>query len=230
MKNTIQTLNPYNNEPLKTYSLQSEKEVANCLEGASTCFNEWKQTTVSHRTTLLSKLGDVLNDNLEEYSRLITLEMGKPITQSRAELEKCIALCDFYETNAEEFLADEMIETEAEESYISYDPLGTILAVMPWNYPFWQALRFAIPTLTAGNTVLLKHATNVTGCALILQELFEKAGYPTGCFQTLLVNHDTVESIIAHESIKAVSLTGSEKAGKSIAQTAGKHLKKWVRQ
>lgn len=228
MKNTIQTLNPYNNEPLKTYSLQSEKEVANCLEGASNCFDEWKQTTVSHRTTLLSKLGDVLNDNLEEYSRLITLEMGKPITQSRAELEKCIALCDFYETNAEEFLADEMIETEAEESYISYDPLGTILAVMPWNYPFWQALRFAIPTLTAGNTVLLKHATNVTGCALILQELFEKAGYPTGCFQTLLVNHDTVESIIAHESIKAVSLTGSEKAGKSIAQTAGKHLKKCV--
>ncbi|TYC17816.1 NAD-dependent succinate-semialdehyde dehydrogenase [Bizionia gelidisalsuginis] len=228
MKNKIQTTNPYNNKVLEEYNLHSEKEVANCLEIATNCFNTWKHTAISKRTLLLNTLGDILNENKEKYSRLMTLEMGKPITQSRAEIEKCISLCDFYEANAEEFLADEMIETEAEESFISYDPLGTILAVMPWNYPFWQVLRFAIPTITAGNTALLKHASNVTGCAIAIQELFEKAGYPKGCFQTLLVNHETIESVIAHESVKAVSLTGSEKAGKSIAQTAGKYLKKCV--
>ncbi|TYB77503.1 NAD-dependent succinate-semialdehyde dehydrogenase [Bizionia saleffrena] len=228
MKNKIQTTNPYNNKVLEEYNLHSEKEVANCLEIATNCFNTWKHTAISKRTLLLNTLGDILNENKEKYSRLMTLEIGKPITQSRAEIEKCISLCDFYEANAEEFLADEMIETEAEESFISYDPLGTILAVMPWNYPFWQVLRFAIPTLTAGNTALLKHASNVTGCAIAIQELFEKAGYPKGCFQTLLVNHETIESVIAHESVKAVSLTGSEKAGKSIAQTAGKYLKKCV--
>jgi len=141
MKKTIKTTNPYNNKPLKEYSLHTANEVENYIALANNCYAEWKLTSVSHRTSLLSKLGDVLNDNKEKYSRLMTLEMGKPITQSRAEIEKCISLCDFYETNAEEFLADEIIKTEAEESYISYDPLGTILAVMPWNYPFWQALR-----------------------------------------------------------------------------------------
>jgi len=228
MKKTIKTTNPYNNKPLKEYSLHTANEVENYIALANNCYAEWKLTSVSHRTSLLSKLGDVLNDNKEKYSRLMTLEMGKPITQSRAEIEKCISLCDFYETNAEEFLADEIIKTEAEESYISYDPLGTILAVMPWNYPFWQALRFAIPTLTAGNTALLKHASNVSGCALALQDLFEEAGYPKGCFQTLLVDHDIISTIIAHDSVRAVSLTGSEKAGKAIAEIAGKHLKKCV--
>ncbi|SEA05235.1 NAD-dependent succinate-semialdehyde dehydrogenase [Bizionia paragorgiae] len=228
MKNTINTTNPFNNKSLNSYTLFTEQQVENSLELADSCFSTWKKTSVSERTSLLSVLGDLLNKNKAEFSELMTLEMGKPISQSRAEIEKCITLCDFYETNAESFLADDIIETEAEESYISYDPLGTILAVMPWNYPFWQVLRFAIPTVTAGNTVLLKHASNVTGCALAIQELFEQAGYPKGCFQTLLVDHKTIASIISNDIVKAVSLTGSEKAGKSIAEIAGKNLKKCV--
>ncbi|MDX1270588.1 NAD-dependent succinate-semialdehyde dehydrogenase [Bizionia paragorgiae] len=228
MKNTINTTNPFNNKSLNSYTLFTEQQVQNSLELADSCFSTWKKTSVSERTSLLSVLGDLLNKNKAEFSELMTLEMGKPISQSRAEIEKCITLCDFYETNAESFLADDIIETEAEESYISYDPLGTILAVMPWNYPFWQVLRFAIPTVTAGNTVLLKHASNVTGCALAIQELFEQAGYPKGCFQTLLVDHKTIASIISNDIVKAVSLTGSEKAGKSIAEIAGKNLKKCV--
>lgn len=228
MKNTINTTNPFNNKSLNSYTLFTEQQVQNSLELADSCFSTWKKTSVSERTSLLSVLGDLLNKNKTEFSELMTLEMGKPISQSRAEIEKCITLCDFYETNAESFLADDIIETEAEESYISYDPLGTILAVMPWNYPFWQVLRFAIPTVTAGNTVLLKHASNVTGCALAIQELFEQAGYPKGCFQTLLVDHKTIASIISNDIVKAVSLTGSEKAGKSIAEIAGKNLKKCV--
>lgn len=228
MKNTINTTNPFNNKSLNSYTLFTEQQVQNSLELADSCFSTWKKTSVSERTSLLSVLGDLLKKNKAEFSELMTLEMGKPISQSRAEIEKCITLCDFYETNAESFLADDIIETEAEESYISYDPLGTILAVMPWNYPFWQVLRFAIPTVTAGNTVLLKHASNVTGCALAIQELFEQAGYPKGCFQTLLVDHKTIASIISNDIVKAVSLTGSEKAGKSIAEIAGKNLKKCV--
>lgn len=228
MKNTINTTNPFNNKSLNSYTLFTEQQVENSLELADSCFSTWKKTSVSERTSLLSVLGDLLNKNKAEFSELMTLEMGKPISQSRAEIEKCITLCDFYETNAESFLADDIIETEAEESYISYDPLGTILAVMPWNYPFWQVLRFAIPTVTAGNTVLLKHASNVTGCALAIQELFEQAGYPKGCFQTLIVDHKTIASIISNDIVKAVSLTGSEKAGKSIAEIAGKNLKKCV--
>lgn len=228
MKNTINTTNPFNNKSLNSYTLFTEQQVQNSLELADSCFSTWKKTSVSERTSLLSVLGDLLNKNKTEFSELMTLEMGKPISQSRAEIEKCITLCDFYETNAESFLADDIIETEAEESYISYDPLGTILAVMPWNYPFWQVLRFAIPTVTAGNTVLLKHASNVTGCALAIQELFEQAGYPKGCFQTLIVDHKTIASIISNDIVKAVSLTGSEKAGKSIAEIAGKNLKKCV--
>lgn len=158
----------------------------------------------------------------------MTEEMGKPISQSIAEIEKCVWLCDFYITNAEDFLADSIIETDAKESFISYDPLGVVLAVMPWNYPFWQVMRFAVPSLTAGNVGLLKHASNVTSTALAIQDLFEEAGYPKGCFQTLLVNHDQIEDIIENDIVKAVTLTGSEPAGRSIAAVAGKNLKKTV--
>ena len=228
MENTIKTINPYNEEVLNKYELFSEKEISNIIDASKNTFQNWKKTSLSHRRKLLRNVGDLLNENLNEYSELITLEMGKPISQSKAEIKKCIFLCDFYEKNAESFLADEIIETDATESFISYDPLGTILAIMPWNYPFWQVLRFAIPTLTAGNTALLKHASNVTGCALIIQELFEQAGYPKGCFQTVLVTHDNIKSIIENETVKAISLTGSEKAGKSIAKIAGENLKKLV--
>ena len=154
--------------------------------------------------------------------------MGKPITESTSEIEKCMYLCDFYAENASILLADDIIETDAKESFISYDPLGCILGIMPWNFPFWQAFRFAVPTLTAGNTVVLKHASNVTGCALTIEKIFEEAGYPKGCFSTLIANHDTIENIIKNDVIKAVSLTGSEKAGRAIAKIAGEQLKPTV--
>jgi len=228
MNNTITTFNPYNGVELNKYERFSNEKTKSVLDIAQKTFLDWKFNSIKSRTNLLKNVGDVLNKNKEKYSQLITLEMGKPIKESRAEIEKCILLCDFYKENARKFLSDQMIETEAHESFISYDPLGVILAVMPWNYPFWQVFRFAVPTLTAGNTALLKHATNVSGCALAIQDCFEQAGYPIGCFQTLLVDHDVIENLIQDKTIKAVSLTGSEKAGISIANTASKVLKKSV--
>ncbi|WP_299334153.1 NAD-dependent succinate-semialdehyde dehydrogenase [uncultured Psychroserpens sp.] len=224
----MKTINPYSLKDIKTYKYHTKGEIKSILESAESCFNEWKLKDLNHRVNLLDNVADTLNENIEKYSKLITEEMGKPISESRAEIEKCIFLCDFYKTNATLLLSDEIIETDAQESFISYDPLGVILAIMPWNYPFWQVMRFAIPTLTAGNTALLKHASNVSGCALIIQEVFEQSGYPKGCFQTLLVEHENIEDIIGHDIVKAVSLTGSEKAGKHISQIAGKHLKKTV--
>lgn len=228
MSDTINTYNPYNGEHIKTYKLDSKVVLNKKLELAKSTFKSWKFLEISERAKLLQKLADELLADKDSLSKLITLEMGKPITESKAEIEKCAFLIQFYAHNADQFLADAIIETDAHESYISYDPLGCILAVMPWNYPFWQVFRFAIPTLIAGNVALLKHASNVTGCAIAIEKLFNKSGFPEGCFQTLLADHDTIEEIIGNDIVKAVTLTGSEKAGKSIAQTAGKNLKKTV--
>lgn len=228
MSNSIKTINPFNNEPIKEYKIHTSEQLAQILDNSKNAFGKWRQTSIKERCRLLINIAQILEDDKEDLAKLISLEMGKPISQSISEVEKCITLCDFYATNAEDFLADELIDTDASESFISYDPLGTILAIMPWNYPFWQALRFAIPTLTAGNTAILKHASNVTGCALAIEKLFEKAGYPQGCFSTIIANHDAIEKLIANDIIKAVTLTGSEEAGKTIAAIAGKHLKKMV--
>lgn len=228
MTDKIKTTNPYNLKVIDTYTFQTSKELESIVSKSEITYKEWKQESISFRIEYLNNLADKLSNHIENYALLMTQEMGKPITESKAEIEKCIQLCDFYIKNAEQFLSDELIETEASESFISYDPLGTILGIMPWNYPFWQVLRFAIPTLTAGNTVLLKHASNVTGCALLLQEIFKSSGYPEGCFQTLITNHDTIEKLIEDNRIKAISLTGSEKAGRKIAEIAGKNLKKTV--
>lgn len=228
MSKKIQTINPYTDTVLKEYNLYTKKELNSILKKADERFQKWRKTSIKERCRLLENVAQILEDDKLEYAKQITLEMGKPITQSIAEIEKCATLCDFYASNAEDFLADELIETDAHESFISYDPLGCILGVMPWNYPFWQVLRFALPTLTAGNTVILKHATNVAGCSLMIEKLFEKAGYPKGCFQTILAGHDQIETILADDIVKAVSLTGSEKAGRTIAEIAGKNLKKCV--
>ncbi|WP_317169721.1 NAD-dependent succinate-semialdehyde dehydrogenase [Hanstruepera ponticola] len=225
---TIQTLNPYSGNQIKTYELFSDNKIDACLKMSEEAFSHWKDQDLAIRTDFLERLSKTLLQNIDSYSTLMTEEMGKPITQSRAEIEKCVFLCDFYAKNAALFLSDEIIETDAKESFVSYDPMGIILGIMPWNYPFWQVLRFAIPTLTSGNTVLLKHASNVTGCALAIQELFENSGFPKGCFQTLIAEHDQIEKLISDSRIKAVSLTGSEKAGKHIAEVAGKNLKKTV--
>ena len=221
----IKTSNPFNGNHLETYTLDSKSKLKGKLNLADQTFKSWKKIEVEERVELLENLADELFNNINELSKLITLEMGKPISESKAEIEKCIFLVDFYIANAEHFLQDDLIETEAYESYISYDPLGCILAIMPWNYPFWQVFRFAVPTLTAGNVALLKHASNVTGCAIAIEKLFIDAGFPKGCFQTLVTDHTNIEEILENDIIKAVSLTGSEKAGRKIAEIAGRNLK-----
>lgn len=228
MKKQITTINPYTNKKLDSYNYFTEDELTESIELANETFNTWKKISIKKRTCLIKKVIENLSSNKERYSKLMSQEMGKPISESRSEIEKCMLLCDFYIKNSDLFLSDEIIETDASESFISYDPLGCILGVMPWNYPFWQVFRFAIPTLTAGNTVFLKHASNVTGCALAIQDVFESSGYPKGCFTTLLANHNTIEALIKDKFIKAVSLTGSEKAGRKIAEVAGSQLKKQV--
>ena len=173
-------------------------------------------------------LGQVLRDNVEDYARMITLEMGKPISESRSEVNKCAWVCDYYATHAQAFLSDEIIGTEAQKSFVRHDPVGAVLAIMPWNFPFWQVFRYAAPTLIAGNTGLLKHAPNVFGCAAQIEEIFVKAGFPEAVFQNLIVHHDVTERIIAHDAVQAVTLTGSERAGSAVAQIAGKYIKKTV--
>ncbi|MGW1456420.1 NAD-dependent succinate-semialdehyde dehydrogenase [Salegentibacter agarivorans] len=218
--------NPYNGEQVGKYKTKTEEETIEVLNNSGKAFKEWKKTSLSYRTDLLKKAGQVLRDNIEEYARMITQEMGKPISESRAEVNKCAWVCDYYAENAEEFLASEEIKTDATHSYVRHDPLGSVFAIMPWNFPFWQVFRFAAPTLTAGNTGILKHAPNVFGCAIKIEEVFEKAGYPKGVFQNLIVHHDQTEMIIAHEAVQAVTLTGSEAAGSAVAQLSGKYIKK----
>ncbi|WP_405569902.1 NAD-dependent succinate-semialdehyde dehydrogenase [Winogradskyella sp. Asnod2-B02-A] len=225
MKTSIKTSNPFNGKLLESYKLDSKSILKEKINLADTTFKTWKEFEIEDRVNLLQNLADELFKQKTELSELITEEMGKPIHESIAEIEKCIYVIDFYVKNTEQFLQDDIIETEAHESFISYDPLGCILAIMPWNYPFWQVFRFAVPTLSAGNVALLKHASNVTGCAIAIEKLFLDAGFPKGCFQTLITDHKSVEELMENDIIKAVSLTGSEKAGKKIAELAGKNLK-----
>ena len=228
MKPKIKTINPYNGKTIAEYEHHSNSELTAILQKSQNSFKDWKKESISKRVKYLKKISDLLIEKKTELATLITTEMGKPIKQSIAEIEKCSLVCDFYAVNATSFLADELIETEAQESFISYDPLGSLLAIMPWNFPFWQVFRFAAPNLTAGNTIILKHASNTTGCALAIQNLFEEAGYPKGCFQTVLVDYEQIEQLIGNNIIKAVTLTGSEKAGRKIAAIAGENLKKSV--
>lgn len=220
--------NPYNGAVVDTYTKDTYADIEEKLKKALSIESSWANMEIEDRCELLTNVAELLIERKEEYATLMTQEMGKPYAQGVSEIEKCAWACDFYAHNAEDLLADEVIETDADESFISHDPLGCILAVMPWNYPFWQVIRFAAPTLTAGNTALLKHAQNVTGCSLAIEKLFLDAGYPEGCFQSLKAGHEEIEKLISNDGIKAVTLTGSEKAGKSIAGTAGKNLKKSV--
>ncbi len=222
----FKSINPYNNQVVGQYSALSEKELSDKLNKSEVAFNSWRKVPLDERCRLLTKAGQVLRDNVEEYAKMITLEMGKPIKESRTEVNKCAWVCDYYAENAEAFLANETIVTGASNSFVRHDPIGSVLAIMPWNFPFWQVFRFAAPTLTSGNVGLLKHASNVFGCAELIEEVFVKAGYPKGVFQNLITNHDYTETIISHKTVKAVSLTGSERAGSIVAGIAGKHLKK----
>ena len=188
----------------------------------------WCNLSIQNRISFLPQLAQLLLENKEEYATCITTEMHKPISQAIAEVEKCALLCNYYYENAETFLATKTIKTDASESFVTYEPLGVILGVMPWNFPFWQVFRFAVPTLIVGNTVVIKHASNVPKSAELIQAIFEQAGFPKGCFQDLPISSNEVANIIANPIIKAVSLTGSEQAGIAVATEAGKHLKKCV--
>ena len=224
----LNSVYPFDNSVIKSYEEMKDSEVDSILESSQQAFESWRKTPVSQRTVLLKNAGSVLRNGIKEYSELMTFEMGKPIAQSRAEVEKCAWVCDYYSENAEKFLNDEIIETDASKSFVSYQPLGVILAVMPWNFPFWQVIRFVAPTLTAGNTGILKHASNVTGCALALEDVFKKAGFPENVFRTLLISSKHVKRVIENPIIQAVSITGSVPAGKAVASAAGSVLKKCV--
>ncbi|MCG9973077.1 NAD-dependent succinate-semialdehyde dehydrogenase [Christiangramia crocea] len=220
------SVNPYNGEQVGKYIGHTSDELDEALNRSSGAFKTWHNKPISYRTGLIKKAGQVLRDNLEEYAQMITSEMGKPISESRAEVNKCAWVCDYYAENAETFLSPEVIKTDASQSFVRHDPIGAVFAIMPWNFPFWQVFRFAAPTLTAGNTGLLKHAPNVFGCAVKIEEVFTRAGFPEGVFQNLIVHHDQTEKIIAHDAVKAITLTGSEMAGSAVAQIAGKYIKK----
>lgn len=224
----MQTFNPATGSLLSTWQEHSAAEVQELILLAESRFQEWRQTSCMERSACLLCLADVLRKAGSELARLITAEMGKPITQSAAELNKCAATCDYYAAEAERLLSPELRPTEAARSYVRLDPLGVLLGVMPWNFPFWQVFRFAIPAIVGGNVVLLKHASAVTGCALAIERLFRDAGFPPGVFTTLLIPAPLVAQVIQHPLVRGVSLTGSDAAGREVAECAGRSLKKCV--
>ncbi len=224
----FKSINPYNGQVVGKYTALTQKELKEKLDKSKIAFESWRAVPLSERCRLLKNAGTVLREHVEEYAQMISLEMGKPISESRSEVNKCAWVCDYYAENAPAFLADQSITTDAEKSFVRHDPIGAVLAIMPWNFPFWQVFRYAAPTLTAGNTGLLKHAPNVFGCAQQIEDVFVKAGYPSYVFQNLIVHHDQTEMIISDDAVKAITLTGSERAGSAVAEIAGRHIKKTV--
>ncbi|EKD93822.1 MAG: hypothetical protein ACD_28C00053G0001, partial [uncultured bacterium] len=225
---SIESLNPATGEVVARYEPLTESEIEAKLKKVQEAFLSWRELTFAERSEGLRRVARELRTNKTEYAGFITLEMGKPIRDAEAEIEKCALGCDYYAENAEKFLQDEFKSTEASKSKVCYEPLGVILAVMPWNFPFWQVFRFAAPTLMAGNVAVLKHASNVPQCALAIEAVFTRAGLSEGVFQTLLVGSSEVESLIEHPAIQAVTLTGSSVAGQKVASAAGQVLRKTV--
>lgn len=224
----IATINPATGETLKTFNPISDQEIAEKLRRAADTFRPYRHITFSERSKNMLGVANILEAEKSVVGKLMTTEMGKPVKAAEEEAAKCAWVCRYYAENSERFLADEIVQTNATRSYIRYEPLGPILAVMPWNFPFWQVFRFAAPALMAGNTGLLKHASNVPQCALAIEELFHRAGFPDGAFQTLLIGSDKVQRVLEDPRIKAATLTGSEPAGRSVASIAGKLIKKTV--
>lgn len=225
---SIRSINPVNGEVITEYPELLPDEVKSIINDVDTAWASWRETSYSDRAIPMQKAAGILRSRKEEYSRLMALEMGKPIKQGAAEIEKCATVCEYYAENASRFLTSEAVATEAAKSYITFQPLGVILAIMPWNFPFWQAFRFLAPGLMAGNCAILKHASNVPGCALAIEEVFREAGFPKDTFKTILVGSKAVDHIIENPLIKAVTLTGSTEAGKQVAQKAGALMKKVV--
>ncbi|MEU6812755.1 NADP-dependent succinic semialdehyde dehydrogenase [Streptomyces sp. NPDC046831] len=230
----IATVNPANGETLKTYEAMGEEEIERRLQLAEATFRTYRSTSFAERARLMNRAADLLEEDQEEIGRVVTTEMGKPVKQARAEAAKCAKAMRWYAAHAEELLADEepaeadVHDSGASRAFVRYRPLGPVLAIMPWNFPLWQVVRFAAPALMAGNVGLLKHASNVPQTALYLEDLFLRAGFPEGCFQTLLVGSSAIDGILRDDRVKAATLTGSEPAGRAVAATAGDVIKKTV--
>jgi len=224
----IASINPASGETLKTFDPLSETQIDEKLQRAAETFATYKRTSMADRAGWMLRAAEILEADKGDFARLMTIEMGKPIKGAVGEAEKCAWVCRYYAESAGQHLADKLIATDAEKSFVRFQPLGPVLAVMPWNFPFWQVFRFAAPALMAGNVGLLKHASNVPQCALAIEDIFQRAGFPVGAFQTLLVGSHTVERILEDRRIVAATLTGSEPAGRSVAGIAGKQIKKTV--
>lgn len=224
----ITTINPSTGETLASFDELTKEQIEAKLQLAARTFQSYRHTSFADRAPLMNRAAEILENEKQELGRLMTIEMGKPLKAAISEAEKCALACRYYAKNAEQHLADQVVQTNAKQSYVRFQPLGPVLAVMPWNFPFWQVFRFAAPALMAGNVGLLKHASNVPQCALAIEDILRRAGFPEGAFQTLLVGSDKVEGILNDPRVAAATLTGSEPAGSSVASIAGKHIKKTV--
>lgn len=227
-RTSIDAVNPATEEVVATFETTTPEALAQTLDRAETAYQAWKTTSFADRTPLMHQAAVYMREQRSRLARLITTEMGKPIVEAEAEIDKCAWNCDFYAEHAVDFLADEAHPSSATDSYVEFVPLGTILAVMPWNFPFWQLFRFAAPALMAGNTAILKHASNVPQCALATEEVFRSAGFPPGVFQTVLIPVSVVGKLIADPRVVAITLTGSDAAGRAVAEAGGRHIKKTV--
>ncbi|MFN6946644.1 MAG: NAD-dependent succinate-semialdehyde dehydrogenase [Cytophagaceae bacterium] len=225
---SIKSINPHTNALLKEYSNYGSAALDIVLMQGEEAFFEWRSMGFNSRRQCMLKCSEYLTEYKTSLAKIIVSEMGKPISEALAEVEKCAWVCEYYAVMAQDFLKDEYRESDATESFISHEPLGIILAIMPWNFPFWQVFRFAAPTLMAGNTAILKHASNVPQCALAIEEIFKNSGFPDNVFQSVLIDNETTEYLLKSDKVKAVSLTGSEYAGSQVAQIAGKYIKKAV--
>jgi len=225
---SITTINPATNQEISTITIHTDEEVSHIIDQSAKTFDSYKRTTYEERSAMMMRAADLLDQRKLEIAETMTNEMGKTYHASQSEVEKCAWVCRYYAEQAETFLADEMVDTDASKSYISYRPLGVVLAVMPWNYPLWQVFRFAAPALMAGNTGILKHASNVPESALHIEAIFRDAGFPEYAFRTLLISSKKVKAILENPIIKAATLTGSGPAGAAVASTAGENIKKTV--
>ena len=224
----MKSVNPYTGKVIAEYQEHDREQTAAIIAETDKAFQSWKHFSFDERSRLMNRMAGLLRERKEEYAVLITSEMGKIISESRAEVEKCAWLCEYYAEHTESMLQTEYFETDGSKSYVRFDPVGVIYAIMPWNFPFWQVLRFAVPTIMAGNTAILKHAPNVTGCSLSIEKLFTDAGFPDSVFRSLIIPVELSESVIANPLVQGVTLTGSQRAGSAVAAQAGKYLKKNV--
>jgi succinate-semialdehyde dehydrogenase/glutarate-semialdehyde dehydrogenase len=223
----ISTINPATGQVIRSYDIAESQQISQVVSNGRAAFEKWKKKDIVERCDYIRSLARILNKNKDQYAKNITREMGKPITQSFAEIEKCVWLCEYYSEHGESFLRDQIIPTEFRKSFVSFEPLGIVVGIMPWNFPFWQVMRFVVPTLIAGNVTILKHSSICIGCALDIKDSFAAAGFPENVFQIVIGDYRAGEALV-QSKINAVSVTGSVNTGKRVAELAAKDLKKYV--